>query len=325
MNHAPACSVLLTGATGQVGIFAIPRLLSAGFRLVALSRKIDKGMTVPAPSPQGEVQWIHPDRVLTPAGDEFPDNAQRWLGPVEVLLSLGPLDLSVELARGCPRLRQVICLSTSSLYTKMSSPDSAERALLERIRAAENSLKKYCAQGAIPLFLLRPTMIYGCGLDRNISRIARLVRRWRFFPVAGRAAGLRQPVHADDLAALCVALLDHGSLTGIESPVGGGSVISYRQMVERIFAGLGLTPRILQLPPAVLTGLVRSVSWLPGLDGLNPEFVRRQNRDLVFDDSGLREQLGFSPRPFNPGPADFEVPELVKSCQPRVQGPAGAS
>jgi nucleoside-diphosphate-sugar epimerase len=64
-----------------------------------------------------------------------------------------------------------------------------------------------CALRQLVLTLLRPTLIYGCGLDQNISRLARIIRLCRCMLVAGQARGLRQPVHADDLAALAVAAL----------------------------------------------------------------------------------------------------------------------
>jgi hypothetical protein len=52
-----------------------------------------------------------------------------------------------------------------------------------------------------------------------------------------------------------------------------------------------------------------SVAAFTGIaSGVNPEMVRRQGIDLVFDDSSAREVLGWNPRPFDPTPADFHLP-----------------
>jgi nucleoside-diphosphate-sugar epimerase len=215
----------------------------------------------------------------------------------------------------------VVCISTSSVYTKPASPDAAERLLIAEIIAAEISLSHACRERGITLAVLRPTLIYGCGLDQNVSRIARMIRRLHFFPLAGRAAGRRQPVHAADLATLALKLIQAEGLQSLESPVGGGSVLTYRRMVEQVFAAHGLAPRIVSLAPSMLEGLCKVIAWLPaawlpGMQGVNAGFVLRQNLDQVFDDDALREQFQFKPRPFAPTMADFCVPDYARALQP---------
>jgi len=238
------------------------------------------------------------------------------LQEADVLLSCGPVALAVRLASQCTGLRRVVCVSSSSIYTKIESPNEGERRLVASIVESENTLKRYCNERGIALVLLRPTLIYGCGLDRNISLIARLARRFHFIPVAGKAAGLRQPLHADDLAALLVSLLEADVQPVSEYPVAGGSIITYREMVERIFIAIGQTPRIAGIPPGFLATLVRAFSWLFAADGLNAETVNRQNRDLVFDDSRLRREVGFCPRRFEPVKDDFHIPAEAMMLQP---------
>jgi hypothetical protein len=48
--------------------------------------------------------------------------------------------------------------------------------------------------------------------------------------------------------------------------------------------------------------------------------VRRQGKDMVFDDTALRQVLDYRPRPFEPGRADFQIPEnLLKNALSRRQ------
>lgn len=308
-------TILLTGATGQVGVFAIPRLLDAGYPVIAMSRKVSRTDAAAEISPD-TVRWVHPDDWLIRT--DQPEALWQAVGPegVGILVSCGPVELAARLAPLCPNLRRIVCISTSSVHTKANSPNVAERMLISEISAAEEALKSFCQAQEITLLLLRPTMIYGCGLDQNISRIARLIRRFGFIPLAGKAAGLRQPVHADDLAALVLSAVESQSLSSMETPVGGGSVLSYCEMVEKVFTGLGRSPRILKVPTGLLVMLVRAVSWLPRMGGLNAGFALRQNLDMVFDDAWLRGLLDFKPRPFEPTAADFEMPVSARTHQP---------
>jgi len=73
--------------------------------------------------------------------------------------------------------------------------------------------------------------------------------------------------------------------------------------------------RLLTLPPGLMAAAIWSLSRLPGWRGLSTAMVRRQSENLVFDDSDLRQALDWSPRPFEPTAADFEVPDYARSLQ----------
>jgi nucleoside-diphosphate-sugar epimerase len=179
----------------------------------------------------------------------------------------------------------------------------------------EQDLATACSERGLPLLLLRPTLVYGCGRDRNVSYLASLARRLKVVPLAGRAAGLRQPVHADDLADLCVRALTATHPVDLTSEACGGSTLTYRDMVQKAAAAAPGRHRLVTLPVGLMRAVLWLVSGLPGWRDLSPEMARRQNRNLVFDDSGLREALGWSPRPFEPSAADFEVPDYARALQ----------
>jgi nucleoside-diphosphate-sugar epimerase len=236
---------------------------------------------------------------------------------MQIMVSCGPVKLAARLLDSCLELRRVICISTSSIFTKTASSDSQEQELIKNIISDEKKLKSSCEKRNIELLLLRPTLIYGCGLDKNISRLALLIKRFGFIPLAGKASGMRQPVHADDLAKLVMAAINKIDLPSFESPVSGGTTLSYRDMVNRVFDALDQPSKILSLPPAILIRLLKVLTWIPGMGDMNAEFVLRQNRDMVFDDSRLREILGATAQPFQPTTSDFEIPKRAGSLQPR--------
>jgi nucleoside-diphosphate-sugar epimerase len=294
---------LLTGATGQVGIHVLARLLDSGHKVLAPSRRISHSQERAYPS-GGSVSWVNP-QALNPAFQEF-----------RTLVSSGPIQVALQCVEVLPELKRVVCLSTSSIITKADSSDDAERRQIQQIVEGERSLGEACARRNITLCILRPTLIYGCGMDENISRMARFIQRFGFLPVAAPARGLRQPVHAEDLAALMVRLTQQTPDTHFSAAVAGGSTLSYRDMVDKVFCALGRRPRVISLPPHFLAFGLGVAGWLPALKGLNPAMVLRQNQDLVFDDSELRKQFDFRPRAFEPTLADFQLREALRTLLP---------
>ena len=152
-------------------------------------------------------------------------------------------------------------------------------------------------------------MIYGCGLDTNISRLAQWISRFGFLPLSGKATGLRQPVHADDLAAVAVTALLHKESLPLGLAVVGGSTLRYAEMVSRIFSALDKPVRLLRLPQWLFVLLVNLLRVIKPDSGISSEMVRRQAVDLVFDDTQARELLGYQSRSFKPTGKDFSLPD----------------
>ena len=292
---APA--VLLTGASSQIGVFVIPRLIGAGFRVFAVSRK-----GRPEAYPHfAQVEWLNEADALEAAKS------------CQYLLSAGPLELAKKFLETCRQFKAAVVFSSSSVETKQRSGNSAERNQIRDMLSLESELRSISESRGLKLVIFRPTLIYGCGLDTNISRLASWVRRFGFMPVNGRAAGLRQPVHADDLATVAVtAMLSEHDLPQVMS-LSGGDTLSYSGMVSKIFDGVGKPARLLHLPQWLFALLADMVSIVKPTGGINSEMVRRQRLDLVFEDRQARELLNYNPRPFAPVAQDFSLPDFEKN------------
>lgn len=300
MDRLQGKTVLVTGASSQLGVFLIPCLLSAGFRVIALSRKAP----VAVPGGSRNLLWTQPRAVGIGCRSESMEvNTQ-----VDMLISCGPLELALEAVNRHHRLERIVAFSTSSIFGKLRSSDQKESNQIAAIATLESELIAHCERAGLALLCLRPTLVYGCGLDRNISLLAALIRRYGRIPVAGSATGLRQPVHAEDLAKTAVDALRAESPLSLVAPACGGSTLSYYEMIGRIFDSLNRPRRIVRVPAGAMVSLAGLLAKLPEFSGLNREMVRRQNTDLVFDDTPLRQALNYKPRPFRPTPEDYEIP-----------------
>lgn len=272
-------TVGVLGATSFIGRALLPVLLSKQDRVVACSRRQHN-------SGQTGLVW----EKWAPSFPVGAEEVSSWISlcPLPVLASLLPK----LAARGARRL---VAVSSTSRFTKSDSRDTNERHLAESLAAAEEAVWKWGRETGVDIVILRPTLVYDGMGDQNIAAIARFIRRWGWFPVLAPASGLRQPLHASDLADACAAALSPSVPPGPYN-LSGGETLAYHEMAARIFAWEGLPLRLVALPRAIV-GIFR---FLPRFRGLSADVFERMNRDLVFDHSRAGECMGFRPRKFVP-------------------------
>lgn len=289
-------AVVVTGAASQIGWFLLPRLAEAGFTVVAVSRRDPVSATARFGAQwagHGRVQWRQDD--INRPGAQWARGAKRWI-------HLGPLELAgARVAEASAvGVRQVVAFGSTSRYTKANSSAAVEQRLVARLLAGESALASRSEAAGAAWTLFRPTLIHGAGLDRNVMVIAGAIRRFGLFPLVGGGRGLRQPVHADDLAAACVSVLGREAAARCAYDLSGGEVLSYRAMVERVFEALERPARFLPVPVAVVGLALRALSLLPRYRDFNPEMARRMAADMVFGHEAATRDFGYRPRGFEP-------------------------
>lgn len=278
-------TVLVIGGSSQIGYFLLSRLVASGEPVLALSRQ--------RRAPRDGVQWLE---------GALPDNMPA-LPPLSAIVSFGPLLPFAEwLQRNAltdaPR---VIATSSMSAQTKRDSAVAAEREISQQLRDGEAALAAACAERGCAWTVLRPTLVYGAGLDKSLTPIARRASTMRLFPLpAGR--GLRQPVHADDIAQAVVAALERPAAGGRVMSIGGGEWLLSGQMFARVRQSLTVATVPLPLPGWLLR---LAAAALPQARGP----VSRLDADLIADNDELQDVLGVYPRPFQPHASMWVAPQ----------------
>ena len=274
---------IIFGATGATGRFLLPALLARNARVHAVSRR--------PPATRGpQPAWIQGD--LFGAIDALPPAA-------DTIVSLGPLDaFAAWFERAAVAgVRRVVALSSMSAETKSASPDAAERALAETLRAAEQRLLHSAAARAAGCTLLRPTLIYGGGADRSLVPIARFALRRRVLPIPFGASGLRQPVHAADLAGAVDAVVDCAAAHGKIYALGGGERLRFDRMLLRLRAAMPTFVLPLPLPQAAIRAALRLRTG-PDAGTIGAAAIGRLSVDLIADNGEAARDFGYSPRAF---------------------------
>ncbi len=293
--------ILLTGGTGLLGGALLDLLLTEGHEVSCLVRRT---------SPNAS--RLHARRVEIFHGDTGDAGIlYRVLFGMDALLHVAGIEHApsvVEAAReaGVPRLVVVGSTSAHSAYEFRSGPKKRMEGVVQ--------------ESGLDWTIVRPTMIYGSELDKNVHRLLRFLDRSPIFPVFGPGTNLWQPVYHEDCARGVYEALVRPAAVGRSYDLPGPAPLPYATLVETAARALGRKPRLFRLPlePIRRTLLLAETLRLPL--PIKSEQVLRLREDKAYPYDEARKDLDYVPRPFAEGVA-LEVARLreiglvkYKSC-----------
>ncbi|MBA3426247.1 MAG: NAD-dependent epimerase/dehydratase family protein [Rubrobacteraceae bacterium] len=282
--------VLLTGATSLPGLTLLKRLLECGHDVRCLMRSGSPNL-MRLKRECSEI--VHGD-----AGNEA--SLVRALPGMDAVahvagLTFAPQVVAAMRRSGVDRLLAVGSTSVHSAYEHRSGH--------------RKEMEKVVRGSGLAWTVVRPTMIYGSELDRNMRHLLRFLDRFPIFPLFGDGTNLWQPVYHEDLARGMLAALERPEAVGRSYDLPGAAPLTYRDLVLTAAGALGRKPQILKLPLGpvrqALAFAERARLPLP----VKSEQVLRLREDKAYPYDEAREELGYKPRPFHEGIA-LEVARL---------------
>ena len=288
-------TVGVLGATSMVGQSLLPLLVNAGWRVQAYTRQ-----TQLAGQEAGkDVPIIFKTLATIGTNSDF-EKIPDWvcLAPIWVLPDHFPMLNAYQ-------ARRVVALGSTSIFTKRHSSDAAEQGVAEKLSNGERRFIAWAEANQIEWVILRPTLIYGLGRDRNIGEIAQFISRFGFFPLLGAAQGMRQPVHVEDVASACAAALQNPQSANHAYNLSGAERLPYREMVSRVFNAMDKPTRFVNVPIIVFRAAIACLQVFPRFRNWSVGMAERMNNDLVFDHADATRDLGFMPKAFQLTPADL--------------------
>lgn len=280
-------SVVVVGATSIIGQHLLGILVEEQFDVIAMSRQLQSD--VKAKEKSGVV-WYQ-----SRGDSDFSD-----LPECSKLIHLAPLWILPDNLEQFAKLgvKRIVAFGSTSCFSKKDSPILAEREVAGRLELAEQLLTSHCKALNIHLTILRPTLVFEIGKDKNVSTIVNFIKRFGFFLLIGRGRGLRQPVSANDLALASVTVLNNSKTFGKAYNLTGSSTLTFRDMVHTVFQALEVRPRILSVPLSLIKLILPLVRLLPRFRYLNLEMFKRMNQDLAFDSSDAANDFSYQPQKF---------------------------
>jgi uncharacterized protein YbjT (DUF2867 family) len=274
--------LLLTGGTGLLGGGLLNLLLAEGHEVRCLVRERSL-----------HASRLDELRVELVRGDVEDARAlSRALSGMDALLHVAGIEYApqvVEAARRAEVSRLVVVGSTSvhSAYKFRSGP---------KLR-----MEKVVRESGLGYTIVRPSMIYGSELDKNMHRLLRFLDRSPAFPVFGSGENLWQPVYYEDCARGVYEALVRSAAVGQSYDLPGAEPLTYMELVKTAAGALERKPLIVRLPlepvRLSLTAAERLRLPLP----IRSEQVLRLREDKAYSYDKAERELGYAPRPFSEG------------------------
>jgi nucleoside-diphosphate-sugar epimerase len=284
--------ILLTGATGLLGGELLRLLLAEGHETRCLIR---------ADSPNAS--RLAGQRAEILRGDVArEEDLHLALRDMDAILHVAGIEYAPPLVRAATRVgveRILIVGSTSahSAYAFRSGP---------KLR-----MEEFVRGSGLAWTILRPSMIYGSELDRNVHRLLRFLDRSPVFPVFGPGTNLWQPVYHEDCARGVLGALQSPASVHRSYDLPGAEPLTYLDLVKIAAAALGRSPSIVRLPIEPIRRALAAAERLRLPLPVDSGQVTRLREDKAYPYEQARHDLDYAPRSFSEGVA-LEVARLRK-------------
>jgi len=297
-------TVLVTGANGFVGSHAIPAVLDAGHRVLALVRD-DKG----ADAVLGRLSDAQRANVEIRRGDVTkPDSLPAAFAGADAVLHLAAIARDWDNGQ---TLRLVNTEGTRNVVAAMKTAGVDRLVHLGALGVVDEPDLHYASSKAKAMAIVResglrwtilaPSLLFG-PRDGFFNILAGLVRMSPgIVPITGKGLAKFQPLAIEDLAKACAMALGEDAFVGKELLLGGPRYWTYREIVEEVLRGMGKKRLLVPMPVAV----IRLVAGVSEAIHLPFPVATDQLRQLRYDNIGPIESVktgfGFDPRPMEGG------------------------
>ena len=278
--------LLISGATGLLGRETLRLLTTIGtYSIRCLVRRTSDVTRL------GGVEIVYGD-----ADDE--ESLYRAARGTDAFLHIAGLEYAPQVLpalhrAGVPRLLMVGSTSVHSAHEHRSG--------------WRRNMEGLVRESGLDWTVVRPTMIYGSELDKNMHKLLRFLDLSPVFPIFGTGENLWQPVHYKDLARAILTALEKPEAVNQSYDLPGARPLTYEDLVHTAAAALDKKPRIIRLPlePVRHALSLAENARLPL--PIKSEQVMRLREDKAYPYEKVRRDLGYAPRTFPEGIAQEVV------------------
>lgn len=287
-------TVAVVGATGFVGRHVVAELVSAGHRVIAVSRS---GTRRP--------EWA--DAVETRAADVATGRGlDAALAGAESVVHLAAIpresrgrtfeevnvrgtERTVESARGAGA-RRIVHLSV------LGVTDDPKLAYLSSKWRGEQAVRS----GGVDWVVLRPSLMFGPG-DGFFNLVKVTLKWWSpgIVAIPGKGDARFQPLAVDDLAKAVTLCIADAARAGTVYELGGPDWWTYREIVDEVMRVTGMRRLKLGLPIPLISGLTSVTDRLLPVFPVSHDQISSLQRPNSTDLDAFERAFGFAPRPMD--------------------------
>jgi len=248
--------ILVSGATGTIGVRLVAALVARGHRVRAL--------VLPEDALEQRLDGIPCERVR---GDiTRADSLARAFDGVKTVYHLAAVVLADDAeafrvvnvggtqnmleAAARAGVDHFILVSSASVVYPRTTPYSVSK------RACEALVR----QSQVPYTIVRPTLVYENSGGQEFKMFAEFLRRCPVVPLPGGGRALKNPVHIDDLIGGLLALAANTVAIGKVYNLCGGEEVSLRDLVQLLLQQQGVRRLAVSIP----LPLCEAAAWFFG-------------------------------------------------------------
>ena len=286
--------VLITGATGLVGIHTCRELSKNGWQLRALIRDPAKAAMVlgqlPVEFRVGDVRDASSLRsslngcgaVVHLAAIAIEEKTEKY---GETNTAATERIISAARAEGVQR---IIFMSQNGADSRSKFP------FLHSKGVAQDSVKT----SGLRWTVLRPSVIFGPE-DQFVNVLGRLIRLTpKVFPLPGGGKARFQPIAVDDVARVIRLSLEKKETVHQSYDLGGPAQLTLKDMTERILTAMGTTRKLVPVSVKVLRPIVALAQRLIPNPPVTPGLLDLLALDNTVSHNALTEVFKVTPTPF---------------------------
>ncbi|HSL61510.1 MAG TPA: SDR family oxidoreductase [Desulfotignum sp.] len=257
MNQAADRPVLVTGATGYVAGRLIPLLLSAGYKVRAMGRSIEKMAGRPWGSDPG-IQLVSGD-IMDPA------SLQKAVAGCGTIYYLVHSMISQKGAyrnadrTGAANMVTAAADQGADHIIYLGGLGDISHKQISRHLVSRNEVGKILQSGPVPATVLRAAMILGSG-SASFEILRYLAERLPVMITPKWVSMPTQPIAISNVLGYLKGCLEHPETRGQTFDIGGPDIVSYRDLFA-IFARQAGLPAPVMIPVPVLSPRLSSL-WI---------------------------------------------------------------
>ncbi|ENM5767800.1 SDR family oxidoreductase [Vibrio mimicus] len=303
-NQTPL-KILITGASGFVGLRVLTQAHSKGYELVAQSRSqqayaFEQVLLDITPETDWQSALVGVDCVVHCAArvHQMQENEADVLKAYREVNTEGTLNLARQAVSA--GIKRFIFLSSIKVNGEQTQAGAAFQWNDQNIPADPYGLSKYEAEQqllalaertGLEVVIIRPPLVYGEGVKANFLSMMNWVRKQIPLPL-GAVRNQRSLVYLDNLVDLILVCCQHPKAVGEIFLVSDNHDVSLTTLLKTIAQYMHIRPRLLPIPQTWL-------QWLLSLLG-KPELGQRLCGNLQLDITHTQKILNWSP------PVSFE-------------------
>jgi nucleoside-diphosphate-sugar epimerase len=293
---------LVTGGAGYFGSLLVQRLVDRGHRVRVLDLNRPDPAIPGVDVVQGDVRdaaavrracegvdVIHHNVALVPLARDKTGFITVNEGGTRTLLE----------AAAAAGVRKIVHMSSSAIYgaprsnpvTETTPPVPGEEYGAAKL-AAEAVCREFRSRG-LDITIVRPRTIMGHGRLGIMQILFEWIRQGAAVPVLGGGRNTYQFVHADDLAAACLAAAERPGST--EYNVGAAKFGTMLETLQGLAKHAATGSRIVSVPMGPAELLTRAAGQL-GISPLGPYHALMYGRSMWFDIGKAQSELGYQPK-----------------------------